>query len=188
VIAQEVASDRWPSFSLSCQFILFKERTMNFTSHAARQFAMPTALVIAVMVVAGFTARGQSDGKTATSDASQLPPKSIVSTHDLMELFNQPLLTHLKSEMDKPANEREAGTIVDRGWQVAEIANLVALRKNDRQWVQLSSQLQQAGIHLAETAKGEDAEATDQAYRNVLHHCNACHDKFGGDHAPQISP
>ena len=139
------------------------------------------ALLLALLVV-------PSEG--APEDRSpEAMPHAVVETHDLMELFNQPLYRHLKQAMQQePTGEQGWKTIRQRGMQAAEVANLVALRKSDPQWQQLTGELQQAGLKLAETAESKDFAATEQAYRSLLDRCNACHQAMAPGHAPQLEP
>lgn len=145
-------------------------------------------MAVAGLLVAGLIANAQPEEQPASAPAKEKPPRAVVDTHELMELFNQPLLKYMKREMNKPENERQWQSIADRGWQVAEVANLVALRNDQPMWIQRSTDLQQAGIQLAKTAKSEDLAATNEAYRAVIQKCNACHQTMGGDHAPELQP
>lgn len=116
-------------------------------------------------------------------------PHAVVDTHHLMELFNKPLYQYTKQAMQQePSDEQGWETIQQRGMQAAEVANLVALRKDDQRWRQLASELQQAGIHLAEVAESKDFAQTQQAYRSLIDRCNACHQSMAPDHAPQLKP
>ena len=52
----------------------------------------------------------------------------------------------------------------------------------------MAAQLQQAGMQLAETAKGGEGQAVHQAYTSLIQRCNACHQAAAPDHAPQLEP
>jgi hypothetical protein len=121
------------------------------------------------------------------------PPHPVVDAHELMELFGEPIQEHLKSEVDKAGARDGKGwsTLGDRGLQVAEFANLIALREqteNRAKWIDQCAQLQQAGLQLAETAKAKNAEQIRPAYLAIIKSCNDCHSDFDPDHAPQIEP
>lgn len=122
-------------------------------------------------------------------EAGPALPRPVMDTHDLMNLFNKPLYQQLKQKMQQePSDEPQWKKIADRGWQAAEVANLVALREDQPQWRQLSARLQQAGVGLAEAAKAGDIQATRQAYSHLIERCNACHRTVAADHAPQLMP
>lgn len=120
-------------------------------------------------------------------------PGPIVNTHHLMDLFNKPLYQFLREEMQKELGEQTNwDTIADRGLQVAEVMNLVAIRERQegqtQAWMKHVRQVQQAGLQLAEMAKQQDADQTRAAYQAVIRGCNDCHQTFAPEHAPQLRP
>jgi hypothetical protein len=119
-------------------------------------------------------------------------PAPVVEARVLMNLFNKPLYTHLKSEMSQqPADDEGWKTLEQRGLQAAEVANLVALRPArppQDQWLQASANLQAAGVALAEAAKAKDWEKTRQAYEGLIQRCNACHQARAPQKAPMLEP
>ena len=139
------------------------------------------ALLLAVLAA-------PSDADSQAKPAQQIP-QAVVDTHDLMELFNQPLYRYLQKAMQQePTDDQGWQTIRQRGLQAAEVANLVALRKDSQQWQQLAGKLQQAGIDLAKAAEGQDFGKTQQAYRTLIERCNACHQTMAPQRAPQLEP
>jgi hypothetical protein len=120
------------------------------------------------------------------------PPAPVVEVPVLMQLFNKPLYTGLKQEMaQQPADEAQWKNLAARGWQAAEIANLVALRKGqgaDDPILRGAAEFQRAGIALAEAAKAQQWEATVQAYQGLVQRCNGCHQSLAPDEAPQLQP
>lgn len=133
----------------------------------------------------------QAQPPRAAQSARRMPAP-VVEAHDLMNLFNKPLYTHLKSDMaQQPADEEGWKTLEQRGLQAAEVANLVALRPAkppQQEWLQGSANLQAAGIALAEAAKSKDWEKTVQAYQGLVQRCNACHQARAPETAPKLEP
>jgi len=119
-------------------------------------------------------------------------PAAVVGTHELMEMFNQPLYKRLSAAMAKPPqNDRQWKTLAERGWQAAEIANLVAIRDHEHStdaWTSFSSQLQRHGSELAEAAESKDFATAKEAYTSLIGTCNACHNRYGANHAPFLKP
>jgi hypothetical protein len=122
----------------------------------------------------------------------QALPAPILDVPDLMRLFNKPLYLGLKETMaQQPANEQQWQELTGRGLQAAEIANLIALRKVEgprEPLLQGAAELQRAGIALADAAKGQQWEATVQAYQGLIQGCNNCHQTLAPDKAPQLKP
>jgi hypothetical protein len=121
------------------------------------------------------------------------PPHPVVGTHELMELFGEPLYDFLKAEVDKTETRDAKGwnALRDRGLQTAEVANLIALRQqeeNRAKWIEHCAAMQQAGLKLAEVAKAKNTEQIRPAYLGIIQSCNACHKDFDPDHAPEIEP
>lgn len=147
-------------------------------------------IVLAISAFVPFLALARTPA-SAEPDKETLP-RPVVETHDLMKLFNKPLYQLLKDEMQRTDDKKNWNTISERGLQAAEVANLVALRKDGgkdhRQWQQMAADLQSAGLRLSEAARSEDAEQTRQAYQTLITSCNACHQATAPDHAPQLDP
>jgi hypothetical protein len=171
--------------------------------------AATTLLSFAVLAIGGVLLDGKSTAQTPAQPVGQpaapaqpaqpaaparqaLPPTPIVEVPVLMQLFNKPLYTGLKQEMaQQPANEEQWKNLAARGLQAAEIANLVALRKGegpDDPILRGATELQRAGIALADAAKGQQWEATVQAYQGLVQRCNNCHQALAPDEAPQLQP
>lgn len=141
---------------------------------------LSTAALIATSRPAAHAEPGES--------ASPGLPQPIVDTHDLMDLFNRPLYKQLKAEMQASADQKNWQAISDRGWQTAEVANLVAMRRDQPQWRQLAADLQDAGMRLGKAARAEDEAQTTEAYRAVIERCNACHQTVAPARAPTLEP
>ena len=132
-------------------------------------------------------------GDELPTQAPERLPAPIVDTHELMEVFNEPLYEHLKADMAKqPADAKAWGHIKDHGIEAAEIANLIAIRQrpevDPQRWDKLARDAQQTGIDLAHAAAAKDWSRTQAAYRALIKNCNDCHTAYGGDHAPQLEP
>jgi hypothetical protein len=173
------------------------ERIMKRTATTIVGFGVATALAIAGLGrLMQFQVYGQQPASPpprqgAGPPAQQQLPAPVVDTHHLMELFSQPLYEFLRQSMaQQPTNEEGWQDIANRGLQVAEVANLVALREEASQngWLAAVAQLQRAGLQLTETARSTDWQATQQAYRTVIDQCNSCHQNFAPDHVPQLRP
>lgn len=155
-----------------------------FTNSNRRILAFPS-LIGSLSLLLGL---GAATAQDPDAEPGELP-RAVVDTHDLMSLFNEPLYNYLKKAMQEEPGDKEGWeTIADRGWQTAEVANLVAMRNDDRQWRKFAADLQQAGTDLAEAAEAEDFDKSQEAYRAVIQRCNACHDESESDHAPELKP
>jgi hypothetical protein len=143
-----------------------------------------TSLLVGVEIPAS----AQSESTQPQSDA-QLP-KPILDVHHLMELFNRPVYEYLKKSVAKQPTEGKGWEeISNRGLQVAEVANLVAIRprgNSDPEWQEHAASLQQAGVELSEAAKAHDWTATTSAYRQAIGQCNSCHQAKAPEKAPQL--
>lgn len=120
-------------------------------------------------------------------------PRPILSTHELMELFNEPLYHELKELVEAEPSDRKGWTrIRDEGLRAAEIVNLVAIRElsegQEQQWQQLTQEAQSAALDLASAAKRQDWKSTTAAYRSLIKNCNDCHQAIAPDHAPELEP
>jgi hypothetical protein len=118
------------------------------------------------------------------------PPAPVVDVPGLMRLFNGPLYKSLKKNMaQQPANEQQWSDIEANGLQAAEIANLVALRRvPDAQAdvVRGAAEMQRAGTALADSAKAQQWNAAQGAYRGIVQACNNCHQTLAPGDAPQL--
>jgi hypothetical protein len=157
----------------------------------------PPSVTFSAVVAAGALGAAfwvlQATGDENQAPTAGKPPHPVVGTHELMELFAEPLYDHLKQEVDKTdARDKEAwNTLRDRGLQTAELANLIALRNQEEhrdQWIEHCAKVQQAGLKLVEVAKAQNVQQVRAAYLGVIQSCNACHKDFEPDHAPEIEP
>jgi hypothetical protein len=152
--------------------------------------------IVAALIAAAYTGRSQfiATAQESSRQASpqQEPPTPVVDTHHLMELFNRPLYEFLKKSVaQRPSGKEGWEEISNRGLQVAEVANLVALREREAardQWVEMSGNLQRSGVRLSEAASSGNWAATRQAYQDVVNQCNSCHQAISPDKAPQLQP
>jgi hypothetical protein len=128
-------------------------------------------------------------GDELPQQAPQKLPAPVVDTHELMELFNEPLYKHLKADIaSEPADAKAWNHLKHHGIEAAEIANLIAIRKveNMPKWDAMSRGAQQSGIDLARAAESHDWNKTKSAYEALIKNCNDCHTASGDDHAPQL--
>lgn len=148
-------------------------------------------LALALATTGTFAQTKQEEPRYEAASAKELP-KPILSTHDLMELFNEQVYIYLQEAMaKKPADAEGWTTIEERGLQAAEVMNLVAIREmadKHQAWLQLVSEAQHAALGLTEAAKTRDFDKTQAAYRTLIQSCNACHQKIAPDEAPQLEP
>jgi hypothetical protein len=167
---------------------MFRKPSSVMISRGPRNVAL---LLAAALIAAPLALLVAQEAQTKTTAGK--PPHPVVDSHELMELFGEPLFEHLKQEVDKSeARDGKAwSTLGDRGLQTAEFANLIALREqteNRDKWIDHCAKLQQAGLTLTETAKAKNTAQVRPAYLGVIQACNACHSDFEPDHAPQIEP
>src|SRR5687768_8755311 len=120
------------------------------------------------------------------------PPTPVVDVPGLMRLFNGPLYKSMKKNMAQaPANAEQWSNIEANGLQAAEIANLVALRPVPDAQAEVmrgAEAMQRAGTALADAAKAQQWNATQQAYRGIVQVCNNRHQTLAPGEAPQLRP
>jgi hypothetical protein len=161
---------------------------------ARKRKAVPAVILCLFALAAPAPLHGPDAGAQAPPDAAKppAPPVWVVSTGRLMELFNKPLYTQLKAEMAaRPAGDGAWATLEARGFQAAEVANLIALRPAEppqEKWVQLAANLQSAGVALANAARAKDWDGTTRAYAALLQRCNDCHLARAPGKAPVLQP
>jgi len=119
-------------------------------------------------------------------------PTPVVDVPGLMRLFNGPLYKSLKKNMtQEPADDQQWSDLEANGLQAAEIANLVALRRvpdAQAEVVRGATAMQRAGTALADAAKAQQWNATQDAYRGIVQACNNCHQTLAPGDAPQLRP
>jgi cytochrome c556 len=129
------------------------------------------------------SAQAQSQGKL---------PGPVLNTHELMERFNKPNFQSLKKLMaEPPADEDAWEAIEEQAADLAELANLVAIREVEEkrdQWLKYAAQVQQNALQLADHAKNQDLEGIQEAYQQTVQSCNDCHMEFEPMHAPELEP
>ncbi len=111
-------------------------------------------------------------------------PTPVVQDEELMEIFYAPLYESLKAEMAQPpADKRAWYSLGRRGREVAELANLTAIRTVNphlkdlaAKWPSLAAGSHRAGLELAAAAEAKDWPKAQAAYRSVIANCNACHE------------
>jgi hypothetical protein len=129
-------------------------------------------------------------------DAGELQhmlPRPIVDTHELMEMFNEPLYHKLKDLVgSQPTDKKGWAQIQEEALRAAEIVNLVAIRERaegqEQKWQRLTKEAQVAALKLADAAKGRNWKSTTSAYRSLILNCNDCHQAIAPDHAPELEP
>ena len=163
---------------------------MTRISHMTRTLLLSAAGLAALVSAVLFTSGG-----TRASEPGAKPqalPRPLVDTHDLMNLFNKPVYQFLKEAMqEQPADENGWRTIQERGLQVAEVMNLVAIREASEkvpQWKQAAAAVQDSGLQLAEAGRSQNWQAATTAYRGVIEGCNNCHQRVAPQKAPVLRP
>jgi hypothetical protein len=148
------------------------------------------AAFMAAGVLIGVEMSASEQSKSTQPQSDSKLPKPILDAHHLMELFNRPVYEYLRKSVAKQPTEDKGWTeISNRGLQVAEVANLVAIRPrghSNPEWQEHAASLQQAGVELSEAAKAHDWTATTSAYRQVIGQCNSCHQAKAPEKAPQL--
>jgi len=147
----------------------------------------------ALLAIGGLLAVAFVAADELPSKAPDRLPTPIVDTHELMEVFSEPLYEHLKKDMAaQPADDKAWSHIKHHGIEAAEIANLIAIRKvagfDQTEWMTHSRDAQQSGLDLAHAATAKDWPKAQAAYKDLITNCNDCHTASGNDHAPQLEP
>jgi hypothetical protein len=129
---------------------------------------------------------------TATTGAHHLPAP-VLEVKQFMDVFNGPLYTDLKKDLkEKPGSGEAWKDIENDALQVAEIANLIAIRKvpqNAEHVLQKhAADLQTAGLALAKAAKSKNYDQTRKDWANLIQACNRCHKELAPDKGPQLAP
>jgi hypothetical protein len=150
-------------------------------------FGASLAALVSLVLFTGGGTRASEPGARPL-----MPPRPIVDTHDLMHLFNKPVYEFLKEAMQQePADEQGWRTVQERGLQVAEVMNLVALRADSEkvpQWTQLAASVQQKGQQIADAGRRQNWRAATRAYQGVIEGCNNCHQRVAPEKAPVLQP
>lgn len=130
--------------------------------------------------------------RTSAQEASsgqQKLPQPLVNTHDLMELFNEPLYKSLQKSLRSAPGDDEWTSIREDATRIAEVANLVAIREmSDRhpRWDTLSKSLQDIAFRLAESADSKDYQSSRAIFAATIKQCNQCHQEIASGRAPQL--
>jgi hypothetical protein len=115
--------------------------------------------------------------------------RPILKTGELMKQFNGPRFKQLKMALAAPVGDRDPKAVFTTAREVAEIANLIAIRRPDgpdgREWEQLAVGLQEAALKLADSLQG-GAQTVDAAAGRLIQACNRCHQRFAPDEAPML--
>jgi len=119
--------------------------------------------------------------------------RPIADTHHLMELFNEPLYEYLKKGLEQqPADDRAWTGVAQNATRVAEITNLVMIRKRGEDqpkvWRTKATTVRQVALDLQQQAENQNLEASREAFRQLVQSCNDCHSTFARGHAPQLKP
>ena len=156
---------------------------------------MKTRIAAACLAGAGLFGAALVVGDEPAKAPEKLPA-AVVDTHELMEVFYERYYEQLKAEAatePKPDDRRGWTRLKRRGYEAAELANLLAIRTIEddafaAKWGGLTREAQQTGLDLAAAAAAKDWAKTEAAYQAIVKNCNACHTASGDDHAPQIEP
>jgi hypothetical protein len=166
---------------------------VSMTAMKWRGKTVEVASVVGVVGLLSVLSSGFEGRAQAPDRDKRVPiPAPVVDARGLMGLFNKPLFEDLKDAMKgEPKDDDGWRDIEGMGLEVAEIANLVAIREAKpphEQWAQLSGNLQEAGIRLARAANKKDWGATDKAYERLVQKCNDCHETRAPGKAPRLKP
>ena len=135
---------------------------------------------------AGALLPAQPPAKQPRRAGSPAMLRPILKTGELMAQFNAPRYKRLKEAL--AAKDADPKAIQMTALEVAEIANLIAIRKPPqgaaREWEQLAGGVQEAALTLADAAKGGQNVAG--AAGGLLQACNRCHQRFAPDDAPVL--
>jgi hypothetical protein len=119
-------------------------------------------------------------------------PQPVLDAHHLMELFNEPIYHTLRDELAKePSGEKGWKTVESEAKRAAEVANLIAIRKEaaeHKDWKKHAGQVQQSAQELAAAAAKKDFDAARKSYVAMIGHCNTCHQSTEPKHAPKLEP
>src|SRR5262245_46448711 len=138
-----------------------REVVMNGINWRGKSVGVASVVGVAGLLVT--LSHGLEGRAQAPDRGKRLPiPAPVVDVRGVMGLFNKPLFEDLKATMkDKPKDNDGWRDIENMGLEVAEIANLVAIRDAKPphdEWAQLSGSLQGAGVGLARAANQKDWE------------------------------
>jgi electron transfer flavoprotein alpha/beta subunit len=134
----------------------------------------------------------QNPRQTESSSTSVSLPRPAMPTYELMDLMNEPLYQELHDLMQQGPSEHRWTAVEQDGLRLAEIANLVAIRKaaaeNPTKWGQFSEDMWQAGNNLSQAARQHDVQEMNSAYSALIQSCNNCHHQLAPGYAPVIQP
>jgi hypothetical protein len=119
-------------------------------------------------------------------------PKPVVNTHELMELFNEPLYKELQTALSQDSlDEKQWKSVEESGYKLAEVANLIAIREEAAEhprWESMAVDIQQLGYELAKIAGKQELPAAREQFNAIVQNCNDCHMRTARDHAPELEP
>ena len=145
------------------------------------------ALCWAAFVLSGSYASIAQD--STNPDQSNAMPHPLVNTHELMELFNEPLYKSLQKTLRSTPQDDQWDSVQEDAMRLAEVANLISIRdRSDQQprWNTLAKGLQESAQRLAVAADGKDYESSRAIYMATIKQCNQCHQEIEPGAAPQI--
>jgi hypothetical protein len=170
--------------------------------------------IILIVAIAGFLAAGlfqiqaqqqqqqqqpEPPEKSSKENPDQEPgkaptlPNPVLDVKGLMQTFNGPVYRRLHAILqNQPTTEKQWNDIQFDALQVAEIANLIVIRKVPQKIVptvmEHATELQKAGLALDKAARSHNAQETRQSYQHVVETCNACHKALAPGKAPELTP
>jgi hypothetical protein len=154
--------------------------------HARRCRFLALTLLLLGSFGVGTLLSAQPPGVQPPGPGGPVALRPIMKTGDIMARFNGPRYKLLKQAL--ASKDADPKAIQMTALEVAEIANLVALRKPpagaEREWEQGAMGLQQAALALADAAKG--GKNVGAAAGGLIQACNKCHQRFAPDNAPML--
>jgi hypothetical protein len=154
-------------------------------AHARRRRFVAVTLLLGSFGV-GTLLSAQPPGRQPAAPAGPAALRPVMKTGEIMARFNGPRYKLLKQAL--ASKDADPKAIHMTALEVAEIANLIAIRKPpagaEREWNQGAMGLQQAALALAEAAKG--GQNVGAAAGGLIQACNKCHQRFAPDNAPML--
>lgn len=155
-------------------------------AHVRRRRLLALSLLLVGSFGVGALLSAQPPGQPPARPGAPAALRPIMKTGEIMAQFNGPRYKLLKQAL--AAKDPDPKAIRMTALEVAEIANLVAIRKPpagaEREWEQGAFGVQQAALGLADAAKGGQNVGT--AATGLIQACNKCHQRFAPDDAPML--
>jgi hypothetical protein len=182
------------------------DRRCDMLPTKARRWWIGGGVVGCTLLAIGSASTGQdrpepADGETKAkqpaskqADQPRRPekfPGQVVSTHQLMELFNKPVYKALSESLQsEPQGEKSWDKVEQNSIRAAEVANLIALREaagKFPEWNDHAMAVQESALQVAQSAKARSYSAARTAFVGMVRNCNSCHQATKPDHAPRLT-